>query len=40
VERITREFRVRAKRTFWAQADRLDPGRFDRLTGVPGQGAR
>jgi hypothetical protein len=39
-ERLTREFRVRTKRAFWAAADRLDPGRLDRLTGVPGPPAR
>jgi hypothetical protein len=34
VERITREYRVRTKRVFWALADRLDPGRLDRLAGT------
>ena len=33
-ERITRDFRLRTKKVFWALADQLDPGRLDRLTGT------
>lgn len=39
-EGVAHDYRVRTKQVFWALADQLDPGRLDRLTGVPGQPAR
>jgi len=34
-DRIADEYRTRAKRVFWAVADRLDPGRIARVAGPP-----